>query len=88
MKILEQLGIYGWKREDEDLLLASLLTGDPLLLIGPHGSAKTACAMKIAEALGKRFIQYDASKCLFEDVLGYPDIEKLKRGEVGKKGRS
>ncbi len=26
--ILEQLGIYGWKGEDEDLVMASLLTGD------------------------------------------------------------
>ena len=35
--ILEQLGIYGWKDADENLVLASLLTGDPLLLIGNHG---------------------------------------------------
>ena len=39
--ILSKLGIYGWKEEDENLLLASLLTGDPLLLIGNHGCAKT-----------------------------------------------
>ena len=35
--ILEQLGIFGWKEADENLVLASLLTGDPLLLIGNHG---------------------------------------------------
>ncbi len=29
--ILEALGIYGWKERDENLILASLLTGDPLL---------------------------------------------------------
>ena len=49
--ILEQLGIYGWKEQDENLVMASLLTGDPLLLIGNHGCAKTHVANKVAEAL-------------------------------------
>jgi hypothetical protein len=35
--ILNRLRIFGWKEADENLLLASLLTGDPLLLIGNHG---------------------------------------------------
>jgi len=39
--LLKQLSIYGWKAQDESLLLASLLTGDPLLLIGNQGCAKT-----------------------------------------------
>jgi len=47
-----------------------------------HGTAKTHLATKFAEALGRRFITYDASKALFEDVLGYPDIKKLQEGEV------
>ena len=80
--ILEKLGIYGWSEKDENLLLAGLLTGDPILLIGKHGTAKTHAANKIAEALGRKFIVYDASKALFEDVLGYPDIKKLQEGEV------
>ncbi len=80
--ILEALGIYGWNAKDENLAMASLLTGDPLLLIGNHGSAKTLIAHKIAQALDKRFLVYDASKAMFEDVLGYPNIEKLKAGVV------
>jgi len=80
--ILKQLGIYGWKEHDESLVLASLLTGDPLLLVGNHGCAKTHLACRVAEALGKRFIVYDASKAMFEDVLGYPNVEKLKQGVV------
>ena len=80
--ILERLGIYGWNEQNENLLLAGILTGDPVLLIGTHGTAKTHLATKFAEALGKRFIAYDASKALFEDVLGYPDIKKLREGEV------
>jgi len=80
--ILQQLGIYGWKEADENLVLASLLTGDPLLLIGNHGCAKTHIANKIAQALGRKFLVYDASKAMFEDVLGYPNVEKLKHGIV------
>ena len=79
---LEQLGIFGWNRRDEALLLASLLTGDPLLLIGNHGCAKTHLGNKIAQALGKKYLVYDASKAMFEDVLGYPNVQKLGQGEV------
>ncbi len=82
MKVLEKLGIYGWKTETENLLLASLLTGDPVLLVGRHGCAKTHVACKLAEALDKNFVAYDASKTLFDDVLGYPDIEKMKQGRI------
>ncbi len=80
--MLERLGIYGWKDADENLVLASLLTGDPLLLIGNHGCAKTHVANKVAQALGRKFLVYDASKAMFEDVLGYPNVEKLKHGVV------
>ena len=77
-----QIGIYGWKEADENLLLASLLTGDPVLLVGSHGTAKTGLFMKVAEALGLRAIGYDASKALFEDVLGYPNPKELLEGRV------
>ena len=82
MKLLEQLGVYGWPIEDENLMLATLLTGDPLLMVGAHGGAKTHAAYKMAEALKKTFIAYDASKALFEDVLGFPNVESLKNGRV------
>ena len=41
--------------------------------------------MKIAEGLGLRAISYDASKALFEDVLGYPTarIAVATREDVG-----
>jgi hypothetical protein len=80
--ILTQLGIFGWSERDENLVLASLLTGDPLLLIGNHGCAKTHLAAKLAQALGRAFLAYDASKAMFEDILGYPNVEKLKHGVV------
>jgi len=80
--LLERLAIFGWKEKDENLILSSLLTGDPLLLIGNHGSAKTHIANKMAQALNRPFLVYDASKAMFEDVLGYPNLEKLKQGTV------
>jgi MoxR-like ATPase len=80
--ILNQLGIFGWKKADENLVLASLLTGDPLLLIGNHGCAKTHVANKVAQALGRRFLVYDASKAMFEDILGFPNLQKLQQGKV------
>ncbi len=81
-KLLEQLGIYGWSLADENLALASLLTGDPLLMVGAHGAAKTHAAGKVAQAMGWKFMAYDASKALFEDVLGFPNVESLKQGRV------
>lgn len=80
--LLEQLQIYGWKESDENLLLASILTGDPLLLIGNHGCAKTHLGHKIGQALKRQFLCYDASKAMFEDILGYPNVERLKHGVV------
>ena len=82
MTIMNRLGVYGWSERDENVLMAALLTGDPLLLIGKHGCAKTHAVNKVAMAIGRRFCSYDASKAMFDDVLGYPDIEKLKRGEI------
>lgn len=79
---LEELGVYGWPIEDEDLLLASLVTGDPLLMVGRHGGSKTHVATKVAQALDVNFIAYDASKSLFEDVLGFPNVERLREGRV------
>lgn len=79
---LRNLGIFGWKEADENLILASLLTGDSLLLIGPHGSSKTHVFNKMGQALSVKHLVYDASKSLFEDVLGFPNVEKLKHGLV------
>jgi MoxR-like ATPase len=80
--LFPRLGIYGWKEADENLLLATLLTGDPVLLVGSHGTAKTGLFMKVGQALGLRAISYDASKALFEDVLGFPNPKELLEGRV------
>jgi len=63
-------------------VLASLVTGDPLLLVGAHGTAKTALAEALAGALGLRFRAYDASKALFEDIIGFPNPKDLGEGKL------
>lgn len=79
--MLEKLGVYGMD-EIEDFILASLVTGDPILLIGDIGSAKTLLSRRLAEALGLKFHSYDASKALFEDVIGFPNPESFKEGKI------
>ncbi len=50
--ILQQLGVFNWKGADKNLVLASLLTGSPLLLIGNHKYAKTHVANKVGSIKG------------------------------------
>jgi len=78
---LRKLGIYGCD-EIEDFILASLILGDPILLVGSHGTAKTMLCERLSKAMGLKFIAYDASKALFEDILGFPDPYSIKEGEI------
>ena len=82
MNILEKLGIFGWKRQDENIMFASMLTGEPLLMLAEHGTSKTGAAALFAKSLGFKYHAYDASKDLFDDVVGFVDIEALKNGKV------
>ncbi len=68
---LSSLGIYGYG-EEEVPILASLTNASPLLLIGPHGTAKSLLLTRLAEALGLCFRHYNASLLCFDDLLGFP----------------
>lgn len=70
-KFLSTLGIAGWDAL-EPAILAALATESPILLVGPHGSAKTLLLQRLAEALGLAFRHYNASILSFDDLLGYP----------------
>ncbi len=54
------------------VLLAALATEEPLLLIGPHGTAKSLLLTRIAAALGLEFRHYNASLLNFDDLIGFP----------------
>lgn len=78
---LEKLGVYGWQGI-EKYCLASLLTGDPLLLIGEPGTNKTGAARVLSQALGLPFASYNAAMAVFDEVLGFPNVKDLSEGFV------
>jgi MoxR-like ATPase len=80
-ELLEQIGLHGFASIERPIL-AGLALGDPILLVGPHGTGKTALAQGLARAFGWRFHAYDAAKSLWEDVLGFVDPRRLSEGVV------
>src|SRR5690606_13413542 len=68
---LRALGLYGLDHLDA-IVLAALASEAPLLLIGPHGSAKSALLNRAAAALGLEHRHYNASLVAFDDLLGFP----------------
>lgn len=69
------LSIYGWSHLDA-VLLASLATESPLLLVGPHGTAKSLLIERIAGALGLSMRHYNASLLNYDDLVGIPVPEE------------
>ena len=68
---LAGLGIVGMQAIEAPLL-AALATETPLLLIGPHGTAKSLLLTRVAQALGVSFRHYNASLLNFDDLVGFP----------------
>lgn len=68
---LAALGIFGWQAL-EPVVLAALATEAPVLVIGPHGTAKSLLLNRLASALGLRHRHYNASLLNFDDLVGYP----------------
>jgi hypothetical protein len=54
------------------VLVGALVTEEPLLLIGAHGTAKTLLLTRIAAALGLECRHYNASLLNFDDLVGFP----------------
>ena len=68
---LPDLGVYGFDRY-EPVILAALVTEDPLLLIGRSGTGKTFLLNSLSEALGLDHRHYNASLISFDDLVGFP----------------
>ena len=81
--ILEGLGIIGWESY-ERAIEAFLLIGGSILLVGTHGASKSRLAKRLGEALGVSMAKYDASKSVWEDIIGFPDPAKLMNLEYRK----
>lgn len=75
--MLRRLGVYGFDHV-ETVILAALVTEDPLLLIGESGTGKTYLLNSISEALKLEHRHYNASLISFDDLVGFPfpDEEK------------
>lgn len=69
--LLESLGLHGLGHLDAPVL-AALASETPMLLIGPHGSAKSALLERLASALALEHRHYNASLVSFDDLVGFP----------------
>jgi MoxR-like ATPase len=69
--LLAALGLHGLAHLDAPVL-AALASQTPMLLIGPHGSAKSALLERLAAALGLEHRHYNASLLSFDDLVGFP----------------
>ena len=69
--MMSRLGIVGMT-PIEPVLIAALVTAEPLLLIGPHGTGKSYLLNRVAAALGLEARHYNASLLNFDDLVGYP----------------
>jgi len=56
----------------EPVIFAALITAEPLLLIGPHGTGKSLLLNRISAVLGLESRHYNASLLNFDDLVGYP----------------
>jgi MoxR-like ATPase len=68
---LTRMGVIGMT-PIEPVILAALITAEPLLLIGPHGTGKSFLLNRISAALGFESRHYNASLLNFDDLVGYP----------------
>ena len=71
VSVLAQLGIVGIE-EIEPIVLAALISGEPMLLIGKHGSGKSYLLARVCEAMDLTWRHYNASLLNFDDLVGYP----------------
>ena len=71
LAITKALGVQGWSHLD-GVLLAALATESPVLLVGPHGTAKTYLVERLAMALNLPFRHYNASLLNYDDLVGIP----------------
>lgn len=68
---LRKLGVYGFDAV-EPVILAALISEDPLLLIGKAGTGKTFLLNSLSEALNLEHRHYNASFLSFDDLIGFP----------------
>ena len=78
LRLMRRLNLFGLDFLDP-IVLAALADERPLLLIGPHGTAKSELLNRLAATLGLEHRHYNASLISFDDLLGYP-VPDAERG--------
>ncbi|MFM7310512.1 MAG: AAA family ATPase, partial [Flavobacteriales bacterium] len=68
---LHDARVYGFDAL-EPLILASLVSEDPILLVGKSGTGKTHLLNSLSEAMGIEHRHYNASLISFDDLIGFP----------------
>ena len=71
LDILGKMGIHGMKDMSPPVLAALAFKGT-LLMIGPHGCAKTLLAQRASEYMNCSFRHYNTSLLNYDDLAGYP----------------
>lgn len=71
LSLTGSLGVRGWDHLDP-VLLAALATEAPLLLVGPHGTAKSLLVERVANTLALSLRHYNASLINYDDLVGVP----------------
>jgi MoxR-like ATPase len=81
---MANLGIHGWEWGQQLAVLTSLVSCQPVLLVGHHGAAKTMTAQRIAQMMAMKFWCYPLDKASFEDIVGFvfPDLSAENGGEI------
>ena len=69
--LCQPLGVFGWNHL-EPVILAALASGDPLLVMGRHGTAKSFLLERLAQALQLEYRFYNASLINYDDLVGIP----------------
>jgi MoxR-like ATPase len=68
---LDHIGVHGYSHV-EAVVLAAVVSGDPLLLIGRAGTGKTYLLNSLSEVLQLEHRHYNASMIAFDDLVGFP----------------
>jgi len=82
--VFEKLGIIGWN-DIEHIVLAALMTDQPVLFFGAHGCCKTDAALMLSKGLfgeDVKFAKYETPLVNTDDLLGYVNTKALMEGRV------
>ncbi len=80
-EVTSVLGVHGWRPLDP-VLLAALALEAPLLLVGPHGTAKSLVVERVARATGSEFRHYNASLFQLRRSCRHPAPRRARRGRA------